>query len=111
MLEGPIPATREALAKANLTIDDIDLVEVNEAFSSIPLAWAAAMTGGDLTKVHTVPIESLGGRGCLWRRLRVEFSVVVSRPHGASLHLLVNRSTSTAAQSLAATRWARRGAC
>ena len=72
MLEGPIPATREALARANLTIDDIDLVEVNEAFSSIPLAWAAAMTGGDLTKVHAVPIRTVKW-DCLWRRLRVCF--------------------------------------
>ena len=36
---------------SSLTIGDIDLVEVNEAFSSIPLAWAKALTGGDLTKV------------------------------------------------------------
>jgi hypothetical protein len=52
MLEGPIPATQQALAKAQLQIEDVDLVEVNEAFSSIPLAWAKAMTGGDLTKLN-----------------------------------------------------------
>jgi bile acid-coenzyme A ligase len=52
MLEGPVPATHQVLAKAGLTIDDIDLVEVNEAFSSIPLAWARAMTNGDLSKVN-----------------------------------------------------------
>merc|ERR1719271_1887027 len=33
-------------------MSDIDLVEVNEAFSSIPLAWARALTGGDLSKVN-----------------------------------------------------------
>jgi len=43
MLEGPIKATEEALRKAGLKIDDIDLVEVNEAFGSVPLAWAKAL--------------------------------------------------------------------
>jgi len=39
MLTAPIPATRHALDRAGLTIDDIDLFECNEAFASIPLAW------------------------------------------------------------------------
>jgi len=39
MLTGPIPATEKVLAKAGLTIDDIDLFEVNEAFASVVLAW------------------------------------------------------------------------
>jgi acetyl-CoA acetyltransferase family protein len=39
MLTAPIPATKKALAKAGLTIDDIDLVEINEAFASVVLAW------------------------------------------------------------------------
>lgn len=43
MLEGPIPATRKLLEKAGLSIDDIDLFEVNEAFGSVPLAWARAL--------------------------------------------------------------------
>lgn len=38
MLTGPIPASRKALKKAGLTMDDIDLVELNEAFASVPLA-------------------------------------------------------------------------
>ncbi len=42
MLEGPIPASEKALEKAGLTIDEIDLYEVNEAFGSVPLAWAKA---------------------------------------------------------------------
>ena len=46
MLEEPIPATAKALARAGLTIDDIDLFEVNEAFASVPLAWLQA-TGAD----------------------------------------------------------------
>jgi len=39
MLEAPIPATQRALKKAGMTIDDIDLFEVNEAFASVPVAW------------------------------------------------------------------------
>ncbi|MGO9456566.1 MAG: thiolase family protein [Acidimicrobiales bacterium] len=39
MLTGPIPATTAVLEKAKLTIDDIDLVEINEAFASVVLAW------------------------------------------------------------------------
>ena len=40
MLTGPIPASKKALSAANLSIDDIDLYEVNEAFAPVPLAWA-----------------------------------------------------------------------
>jgi acetyl-CoA C-acetyltransferase len=39
MLTGPMPATRKALAKAGLGIDDIDLFEVNEAFAAVPLRF------------------------------------------------------------------------
>jgi len=39
MLEAPIPATQRALAKSGMSIDDIDLYEVNEAFASVPAAW------------------------------------------------------------------------
>ena len=39
MLEEPIPATRKALERAGLSISDIDLYEVNEAFAPVPLAW------------------------------------------------------------------------
>jgi acetyl-CoA acyltransferase len=39
MLTGPIPATRTVLERAKLTLDDIDLVEINEAFASVVLAW------------------------------------------------------------------------
>ena len=51
MLEEPIPATAKALARAGLTIDDIDLFEVNEAFASVPLAWLK-MTGADPAKLN-----------------------------------------------------------
>lgn len=43
MLEEPISATRRALSKAKLSLGDIDLFEVNEAFASIPLAWLSAL--------------------------------------------------------------------
>jgi acetyl-CoA acyltransferase len=39
MLTGPIPATTKALERSGLTIDDIDLIEINEAFASVVLAW------------------------------------------------------------------------
>ncbi len=51
MLTAPIPATARALAKAGLTIDDIDLVEINEAFASVVLAWLAE-TGADPARVN-----------------------------------------------------------
>jgi acetyl-CoA acyltransferase len=39
MLTGPIPATTRVLERAGLALDDIDLIEINEAFSSVVLAW------------------------------------------------------------------------
>ncbi len=51
MLTAPIRATRYALGKAGMTLDDIDLVEINEAFASVVLAWAKD-TGADLAKVN-----------------------------------------------------------
>ncbi len=51
MLEAPINATKRALAKAGMTIDDIDLFEVNEAFASVPLAWLKE-TGADPAKLN-----------------------------------------------------------
>ncbi|MEU4837770.1 thiolase family protein [Nocardia testacea] len=40
MLTAPIPATRQVLDRTGLTLDEIDVYEVNEAFASVPLAWA-----------------------------------------------------------------------
>ena len=51
MLTAPIPATRRALEKAGLTIDDIDLVEINEAFASVVLAWEKELHP-DMDKVN-----------------------------------------------------------
>lgn len=51
MLTGPIPATRAVLGRAGLSIDDLDAYEVNEAFASVPLAWAAEL-GADEAKLN-----------------------------------------------------------
>ncbi len=51
MLTGPIPATAKVLARAGLTLDDIDLVEINEAFASVVLAWQREHHA-DLAKVN-----------------------------------------------------------
>lgn len=45
MLTGPIEATRQALAKAKLTLSDIDLYEINEAFAPVPLMWLNELNG------------------------------------------------------------------
>ncbi|WP_031341937.1 acetyl-CoA C-acetyltransferase [Novosphingobium lindaniclasticum] len=82
MLEEPIGATRKALARAGMSIDDIDLYEVNEAFAPVPLAWTKALgadpsklnvTGGAIalghplgatgTKLMTTLIHNLRARG------------------------------------------------
>lgn len=68
MLTGPIPATRRVLARAGMTIGDIDAIEVNEAFASVPLAWQAEFDvdaarlnprGGAIALGHP-----LGASGC-----------------------------------------------
>jgi acetyl-CoA C-acetyltransferase len=51
MLTGPAPASRKALAKAGLTVDDLDLVEINEAFAAVVLRFVKDM-GLDLDKVN-----------------------------------------------------------
>jgi acetyl-CoA C-acetyltransferase len=69
MLEGPIPATERLLDRAGLTIDDIDVVEINEAFASVVLAWAKTV-GADLKRVNpsggAIALgHPLGGTGCI----------------------------------------------
>ena len=82
MLEAPIPATQRALKKAGMSIGDIDLFEVNEAFAPIPLAWLKALgadperlnvhggaialghpLGASGTKLMTTLVHALGQRG------------------------------------------------
>jgi acetyl-CoA C-acetyltransferase len=51
MLEAPLPATERALKKAGMSVDDIDLFEVNEAFASVPTAWLKT-TGADPARLN-----------------------------------------------------------
>ena len=85
MLEAPLPATMQALKKAGMSIDDIDLFEVNEAFASVPVAWldyckadpsklnvnggAIALghpLGASGTKLMTTLVHALKARGKRW---------------------------------------------
>jgi acetyl-CoA C-acetyltransferase len=85
MLEAPIPATERALRKAGMSVDDIDLFEVNEAFASVPVAWlkkteadpaklnvhggAIALghpLGASGTKLMTTLVYALQQRGKRW---------------------------------------------
>jgi acetyl-CoA C-acetyltransferase len=68
MLEGPIPATRRLLERSGLSIDDIDIFEINEAFAAVVLAWAKTV-GADLGKVNpnggAIALgHPLGATGC-----------------------------------------------
>ena len=68
MLEGPIPATRRVLERQGLTVDDIDVFEINEAFASVVLAWAKELEP-DMAKVNpnggAIALgHPLGGTGC-----------------------------------------------
>jgi acetyl-CoA acyltransferase len=69
MLTGPIPATRKLLHRTGLSIDDVDLFEVNEAFASVVLAWEKELrpdmarvnvNGGAMALGH--PVGSTGAR-------------------------------------------------
>jgi acetyl-CoA acyltransferase len=69
MLTGPIPATRRLLERNGMTIDDIDLIEINEAFSSVVLAWEKELqpdmdrvnvNGGAIALGH--PVGATGAR-------------------------------------------------
>jgi acetyl-CoA C-acetyltransferase len=51
MLTAPIPATAHALAKTGMRLDEIDLVEINEAFASVVIAWARE-AGADMARVN-----------------------------------------------------------
>ncbi|MEO6627509.1 MAG: steroid 3-ketoacyl-CoA thiolase, partial [Aquihabitans sp.] len=51
MLTGPIPATAKVLEKAGMTLDQMDLIEINEAFASVVLAWQKEYQP-DMSKVN-----------------------------------------------------------
>ncbi|GAA4550121.1 acetyl-CoA C-acyltransferase [Pseudonocardia xishanensis] len=52
MLTAPIPATRKALAKSGLRVDEIGVFEVNEAFAPVPMAWLADIEGADVKSLN-----------------------------------------------------------
>ena len=69
MLTGPIPATKQLLERNEMTIDDIDLIEINEAFASVVAAWRRKLepdmdrvnvNGGAIAIGH--PLGSTGAR-------------------------------------------------
>jgi len=69
MLEGPVPATGAALEKAGLKPEQIDVIEVNEAFAPVPLAVAKTFFGGSLERINVnggamALGHPLGGTGC-----------------------------------------------
>ena len=51
MLTGPVDVTKKVLARAGMSLDDIDLFEVNEAFASVPMAWLKE-TGADPARLN-----------------------------------------------------------
>ena len=51
MLDGPIPATRQVIQRAGLAMDEIDVIEINEAFASVVLAWAKELSP-DMDRVN-----------------------------------------------------------
>ncbi len=68
MLEGPSPATEKVLKDSSLSIDDVDVFEINEAFASVVLSWAKTV-GADLSKVNpnggAISLgHPLGATGC-----------------------------------------------
>jgi acetyl-CoA C-acetyltransferase len=68
MLEGPIPATQKVLDREGLTVDDIDVFEINEAFASVVLSWEKTL-GADRDKINpnggAIALgHPLGGTGC-----------------------------------------------
>jgi acetyl-CoA C-acetyltransferase len=69
LLDGPVDATREVLKKAGMTMKDIDIVEINEAFASVVLSWASVhepdmdrvnVNGGAIALGH--PVGATGSR-------------------------------------------------
>lgn len=83
MLEGPIPATQKALEQVGLSIDDIDLYEVNEAFGSVPLAWAKGV-GADLNKLNVNGGAQANGHplGCTGAKLMTTLLNELERRNG-----------------------------
>ena len=92
MLTGPIPATERLLARNGWTIDDVDVVEINEAFASVVLAWMQA-TGADPAKVNpnggAIALgHPLGGTGAILLTKAMHELERVRRQQRAGHHVL-----------------------
>lgn len=74
MLDGPIPATQQALKRAGLELEDIDVIEINEAFASVVLAWAK-----ELCVEHMERVNPVGG------------AIAIGHPLGASGAVLMTK--------------------
>ena len=83
MLTGPIPATTAVLQRAGLTLDDIDRFEVNEAFASVVLAWAAEHPADpDTVNVNGGAIALGHPLGCSGARLTATLLCELERSGG-----------------------------
>jgi acetyl-CoA C-acetyltransferase len=85
MLTAPAPATERVLAKANMTLDDIDLFEVNEAFASVVLDWFR------VTEVDRDKVNVNGGAMALGHPIGATGSMLI----GTLLDELERRDLST----------------
>ncbi len=74
MAEGPAFAIKKAMAKANLTIDDTDVIEINEAFAAVPLVSTKILADGDATKWQKIKDKTNPNGG----------AVAIGHPVGAS---------------------------
>ncbi|WP_201407151.1 acetyl-CoA C-acetyltransferase [Mycobacterium paraintracellulare] len=83
MLTAPIPATRHALKRTGLSIDDIDLVEINEAFAPVVLAWLAELEADpDRVNVNGGAIALGHPVGCTGARLMTSLLHELERTGG-----------------------------
>ena len=93
MLTGPIPATRQLLEHNAVTVDDIDVSEVNEAFAAVVLAWQQELrvdpgrvnpNGGAIALGHP-----LGATGCILLTKAIDLRARTRRHRsGADLDVL-----------------------
>jgi acetyl-CoA C-acetyltransferase len=73
MLEGPIPATRKLLSSSGLSVDDLEIIEINEAFASVVLAWEREL------KADTTRVNPNGGAIALGHPLGATGAVLIAK--------------------------------
>src|SRR5207247_568248 len=84
MLTAPIPATRQALARSGLKLGDIDLVEINEAFASVVLAWQRELDA-DLGRVNVNGGAIALGHPIVPMLVRVPWRAVARRVYSSKI--------------------------